>query len=141
MERAWWPDLIDGYPTVWSTSLLQADPPPKSLLDMLKFKASSTNALLSPGCLESNLLRITILSFKHWSLILKIASFSDSWVLFWYNRNVFYYWLFIAVFLMWNRNFLKIFKLKFFFKSISCRNIILSSALLVPKSIITISIK
>jgi hypothetical protein len=45
-------------------SLREAEAPPKSLLDVLKFKAPSTTAVLSHGCLESNLLSNSILSFK-----------------------------------------------------------------------------
>jgi hypothetical protein len=50
---------------MFGLSLLEADAPPRSLLDVLKFEASNTTAVLSKGCLESNLLINTILSFKH----------------------------------------------------------------------------
>jgi hypothetical protein len=53
-------DLRDCYCIAWVLSLPEADAPPRSLLDKLKFEASSPTAVLSHGCLESDLLSNTI---------------------------------------------------------------------------------
>jgi hypothetical protein len=39
-------DLSDGYSKVQELSLKQIEPPPRSLLEKLKFEASSTTAVL-----------------------------------------------------------------------------------------------
>ncbi len=64
LEVDWWSDSRDCYCKIWVLSLPEADAPPRSLLDVLKFEASSTIAVLSYGYLELNLLSKTILSFK-----------------------------------------------------------------------------
>jgi hypothetical protein len=56
--------LSDGYFVVLALFLPEADAPPRSLLEMVKFEASSKIAVLSPDCEESNLLSNTILSFR-----------------------------------------------------------------------------
>jgi hypothetical protein len=39
-------DSSDGYFTIWALSLPEADAPPRSLLDVLNFEASSITAVL-----------------------------------------------------------------------------------------------
>ncbi len=46
LEVDWLSDSSNGYCKMWALSLLETDAPPRSLLDVLKFEASSTTAVL-----------------------------------------------------------------------------------------------